>query len=46
MEEENAVKKALEHWIDLTGSAGKASLFKPVNKIGLLTSKCAIGQTE
>lgn len=43
---ENAAKNAISHWIDLTGSAGKASLFKEENKLGLLTAKCAIGETE
>lgn len=46
MNEEEAVKAALEHWIDLTGSAGKAPLFTPQDRMGLLTSKCAIGLSE
>ncbi len=43
--EDNA-KRFIEHWIDLTGSEGKASLFKPVDRLGLLTPKCRIGDSE
>lgn len=43
---ENAAEQALEHWIDLSGSKGKASLFKQENKLGLLTQQCAVGVTE
>lgn len=46
MEVEENVKKYIEKWIDLTNSAGKAALFKPVDRIGLLTPKCAIGVGE
>ncbi len=43
---EDAVKDFIEHWIDLTGSAGKAELFRPIDRMGLLTSKCAVGLSE
>ena len=46
MEVEESTKAFVEKWIDLTGSSGKASLFSPENRIGLLTPKCAIGVGE
>ena len=46
MEVEENVKSFIERWIDLTGSEGKAELFKPVDRVGLLTPKCAIGVGE
>lgn len=46
MEVEENVKQYIERWIELTNSAGKAALFKPVDRIGLLTPKCAIGVGE
>ena len=46
MEVEENVKSFIERWIDLTGSCGKAALFKPVDRVGLLTPKCAIGLGE
>lgn len=46
MEVEENVKEYIGKWIELTNSAGKAELFKPVDRIGLLTPKCAIGVGE
>lgn len=46
MEVEENVKQYIERWIELTNSAGKAALFKPVDRIGLLTPKCDIGVGE
>lgn len=46
MEVEENVKEYIEKWIELTNSEGKAALFKPVDRIGLLTPKCAIGVGE
>lgn len=46
MEVEENVKQYIEKWIELTNSEGKATLFKPVDRIGLLTPKCAIGVGE
>ncbi len=43
---EHAAKELVSHWIDLSGSAGKAEHFKPIDKTGLLSEKCAIGTTE
>ncbi len=43
---EDHVKGFIEHWIDLTGSAGKSELFKPIDRMGLLTPKCTIGLGE
>lgn len=46
MEVEENVKSFIGKWIDLTGSAGKSELFKPADRVGLLTPKCAIGVGE
>lgn len=46
MEVEEEVKSFIEHWIDLTGSEGKASLFSPIDRMGLMTPKCAVGLSE
>lgn len=43
---EETVKTFTEHWIDLTGSEGKADLIKPINRMGLLSATCAIGTSE
>lgn len=46
MEVEECVKSFIEHWIDLTGSEGKSTLFHPIDRMGLMTPKCAIGLSE
>ena len=43
---EEEVKTFVEHWIDLTGSEGKAKLFSPIDRMGLMTPKCAVGISE
>lgn len=43
---EECIKAFVEHWISLTGSEGKAKLFAPIDRIGLLTPKCKIGVSE
>jgi fructose-bisphosphate aldolase class II len=43
---EETVKSFTEHWIDLTGSEGKADSIKPIDRIGLLSATCAIGTSE
>lgn len=43
---EECVKDFVEHWIDLTGSEGKANLFRPIDRMGLMTPKCTIGLSE
>lgn len=43
---EEHVKDFIEHWIDLTGSEGKADNFHPIDRTGLLTPACTIGQGE
>lgn len=43
---EECVKEFVGHWISLTGSEGKAKLFAPIDRIGLLTPKCKIGVAE
>lgn len=46
MEAELAAKELIEHWIDLTGSAGKAANFSVRDRCGLLSPKCVVGDTE
>jgi len=43
---EGRVKEFISHWIDLTGSEGKGSLFKVRGKMGLLSPSCKIGNGE
>lgn len=43
---EDSTRELISHWIDLTGSAGKADNFKPVDKMGLLSQACRIGEAE
>jgi fructose-bisphosphate aldolase class II len=43
---EETVKTFVEHWIDLTGSEGKADLIKPVDKMHFLGSMKAVGTSE
>lgn len=43
---EECAKEFVEHWISLTGSEGKAKLFAPIDRMGLLTPKCKIGVSE
>ncbi|MCR5290499.1 MAG: class II fructose-bisphosphate aldolase [Treponema sp.] len=43
---ELAAKALVSHWIDLSGSAGMASHFTMRDRTGLLSAKCAIGDTE
>lgn len=43
---EMAAKHFISHWIDLSGSEGKADSFRPANRLYLLAKKEAVGLSE
>ncbi|MBQ0071452.1 MAG: class II fructose-bisphosphate aldolase, partial [Spirochaetales bacterium] len=43
---EEAVRQYVHHWIDLTGSAGKADNFRMLDKMDTLSKKRTIGVSE
>ena len=46
MKIEDHVSSFISHWIDLTGSEGMAGKYKAIDRMGLLTRKCRIGDSE